>query len=150
MQVYDIVGSGWSITLRSTGEEFRHGSLIFVGRPWSRRATVFLAKDADGDRVVIKEYYRHISQRFKEEQVLEHIHADGYIPGVVRPRCAEVVAVDGQPLQCGKEEDGTLREKFRLVLWDVGEPLERAKAINDLLRCIYDALEGMLTNLLDP
>ena len=127
-----------------TEEVFTEGSLIFIGEAWSRRTSVFEALDEDGAPVVIKEYYRHNKRRFKEEDILARIHADGDVPGVVRLRAAEVVKVDGKPIQCGTEDGNDLREKVRLILRDGGEPLENAKCVNDILFCVFDTIEGTL------
>ena len=123
-------------------QTFKYASLYFYGSPWSRRTAIFKCVQEDGEEVIIKEYYRSARRRFKEEDVLRHIHADGDVPGIVRLRCAEEVVVDGKVLQIGSEEGKDLRTKVRLVLYDSGEPLEAAKSVNDLLRCFYDAIEG--------
>ena len=65
------------------------------------------------------------------------------MPGVVRLKFAEVVTVEGKAIQIGSEKGHNLRTKVRLVLWDSGRPLEEARSVNDLLRCFYDAIEGL-------
>ena len=137
------IAPDWLIKFNAglSSEHTFRGSLHFTGSPWSRRTTIFKAKDEQGHSVIVKEHYRSDRRRFKEEDVLRQIHADGDVPGVVRLRCAEEVCVNGVPIQCGSE-DKDLRTKVRLVLWDSGKPLGEAKSVNDLLRCFYDAIEG--------
>ena len=135
----------WSITVKTskTSEErFVDGRFLFIGEPWSRRTSIFSAKDGNGETVIIKEYYLHYIRMFQEDHLLKHIHENGDVPGVVRLRSAHVVTVNGKPLQCGSAEDEDLRTKMRFALWDSGEPLESARTVNDLLCCFYDALEG--------
>ena len=81
-------------------------------------------------------------RRFKEEDILTHIHADGDVPGIVRLKDAEEVMVDGRPIQCGSRELKNLRTKVRLALWDIGETMEKARSVNDVLACFYDAIQG--------
>ena len=106
------VAPDWLIKFNAglSSEHTFRGSLHFTGSPWSRRTTIFMAKDEEDHPVIVKEYYRSDRRRFKEEDVLRQIHADGDVPGVVRLRCAEEVCVNGVPIQCGSE-DTDLRTK---------------------------------------
>ena len=130
----------WSI--RFVGRDYTRGTFLFIGEPWGRRTTVLLEFDKNGNAIVIKETYRHFKRRFKEEDILRHIHGDGDVPGVVRLFDAERVKTDNKILQCGSKGAGTLRVKHRLALCDYGDRLSEAKSVNDLLEAIYDALEG--------
>lgn len=139
----------WTIKSHAGTEDeevFTNGELLFAGDPWTRRTTIFAAKDQDRETVIVKEYYRLLERSFPEEELLHHVHADGDVPGVVRIRADEVVTVDGMPIECGPWDDDSLREKVRMVMWDYGEPLENARSVNDLLCCFYDAIEGTLVD----
>ncbi|RPD61735.1 hypothetical protein L227DRAFT_592819 [Lentinus tigrinus ALCF2SS1-6] len=125
----------WEITFQGKVYE---GDVIFRGKPWGRRTTVFRATKSVG-QFIFKEQYRHEKRRFKEEEVLEHIHADGDIPGVVRLKAWENVHTGGKLLHIGSG-DG-IRTKRRLAFYDDGEHLRNAKSVNDLLKAIYDVLE---------
>ena len=107
-----------------------------------------MIKDASGDRIVIKEYYWDHKRRFEESELLEEVHSEGDVPGVVRLKAYEDVQCDGRTIQCGSEKDETLRTKKRLVLYDYGSELLSAKSVNEILRAIYDVLEGESNNLL--
>ena len=117
-----------------------HGSFVFIGDPWGRRTTVFRATNQSAGELIFKDQYRHNKRRFKEEEVLQHIHAEGDIPGVVRLQSWEYVHTGGKLLQIGSGDDA--RKKVRLAFYDDGEPLRKAESINDLLRAFYDVLEG--------
>ncbi|KAI0708690.1 hypothetical protein C8Q76DRAFT_859848 [Earliella scabrosa] len=129
----------WTITFKD--QKYTDGSFLFIGEPWGRGTTVFQTHDAKGRTIIIKDLYRHFKRRFQEEAILSHIHADGDVPGVVRLKGAEIVMAGSRPITYGSEEDGTLRIKYRLALWDHGERLLQARSVNDFLEAIYDALE---------
>ena len=124
----------WNIDLR--GQEYTDGEIIFVGEPWSRLTTTFDVEDANGKHVIIKDCYRHDGLRFTEEAILEHLHAEGDLPGVVRLKDCETsirFALNGP-------SDG--RTRVRFAFSDSGSRLLKAKTVNDLLKATYDALEG--------
>ncbi len=129
----------WTITI---GEEsFARGEIIFGGDSWGRRTTIFKCFWPDvGFCVLIKDYYRQVLRRFDEGELVKEIHADGFVPGVVR--FAEAVDVmDGdEPLTSG--EDTEKRTWRRFLMADFGEELLKAKSVNDLLKAVYDILEG--------
>ncbi|KAI0767465.1 hypothetical protein C8Q74DRAFT_1280565, partial [Fomes fomentarius] len=129
----------WSI--RFAGKDYTDGCFLFIGEPWGRRTTVFLVRDKNGDAVVIKELYRYVYHGLKEEEILEHIHKEGDVPGVVRLIGAEHVASGNRDILCGDEETNSARVKLRLAFSDYGERLLRAEYVNDLLEAIYDTLE---------
>ncbi|RDX52545.1 hypothetical protein OH76DRAFT_1377341 [Lentinus brumalis] len=127
----------WDITFKDT---IYTGHFVFVGDPWGRRTTVFRASTGPSDdELIFKETYRHEGRRFKEEEVLEHIHAEGDIPGFVRLKDWEYVHTGGKPIKIGSGND--IRRKVRLALLDDGENLVEAKSVNDLLKAFYDVLE---------
>ncbi len=127
----------WDITFKDT---VYTGHFVFVGDPWGRRTTVFRASSKLGEQLIFKDTYRHDGRRFKEEDVLKHIHANGDIPGVVRLKDWEYVYTGGKPLEIRSGDD--VRRKVRLAFLDDGERLRAAESVNDLLKAIYDILEG--------
>ncbi|KAI0807935.1 hypothetical protein C8Q74DRAFT_1230133 [Fomes fomentarius] len=134
------ISVSWSITCH--GEQYTDGKMMSaLGDAWGRRTAVFLIKDATGSHVVIKEYYWHHKRRFEESELLEAIHKDGDVPGVVRLKVYEDVKYQGKTIQCGTEEGGNLRTKKRLFLYDYGHELLSATSVNEFLRAIYDVLE---------
>ena len=127
----------WSIVFR--GQTYT-GHFLFVGEPWGRRTMVFRVYGGEEDALIMKESYRSTNRRFKEEAVLEQIHRDGDVPGVVRLKDWEYVHTDGKLLQIGSGDDA--RIKVRHAFYDYGQPLLEAKSVNDLLEVFYDVLEG--------
>ncbi|KAI1787263.1 hypothetical protein LXA43DRAFT_716444 [Ganoderma leucocontextum] len=128
----------WSI--RCGTRTFSKGTLLFIGSPWRRRTSVFKVVTVTADKrnltMVIKDSFRHFRCRFKEEDILRHIHRDGDVPGVVRFEDSEELAIF-----CGSNEKGDLRTRVRMSLWDSGESLLAARTVNNLLKAVYDALE---------
>ena len=123
------------------------GDCIAIGPAWGRGTKVFAVKiERRGitEEILIKDYFRHFRRRFKEEEVLMHVHADGDISGVVRLDSFEFVPLSGKRLTVGTIAENTLRERLRLLLLDRGESLEKARSVNDLMMCFYDAIEGAL------
>ena len=131
----------WKVMFQ--GQWYYQGRLLFIGEPWGRRTTVLRVTDHAGGEIVIKETYLHHKRRFKEEEILAHIHDDGDILGVVRLKGAEHVTTGNKTLKCAAKGEKTLRTKERFALLDSGCRLLTAKTVNDLLEAVYDALEGI-------
>ncbi|RDX55667.1 hypothetical protein OH76DRAFT_1313290, partial [Lentinus brumalis] len=129
-----------SCIIQFQGKPYR-GRVIFRSEPRSWRTTVYYAQGDEGDEVVIKDTYRRCELRFnKEEDLLQHIHRDGDVPGVARLKDWQYIrSADGKLLQKGAGDDA--RVKLRLVLYDYGADLQKAQSVNDLLKAIYDVLE---------
>ncbi|PIL29004.1 hypothetical protein GSI_09051 [Ganoderma sinense ZZ0214-1] len=129
----------WEITC--DGKVYKNGQFIFIGEPWSRLTTAFNIEDPSGKRVIIKDSYRGTGRRFKEEDVLDHIHAEGDFLGVVRLKLHESV-MDGKDYLAfdlkGEEEK---RTRERWVLLDTGLRFLKARTVQDLLMAVYDTLE---------
>ncbi|KAI0325522.1 hypothetical protein GY45DRAFT_1330204 [Cubamyces sp. BRFM 1775] len=134
-----------SWTVRSGSNDYKGAELCFLGDPWGRRTTVLRIDEISpdrGPRVAVKEAYIDCDRRFVEADLLEHIHEDGYLPGVVFPISSEVVRnSDGQEILFARKDGSMMRKKIRIVLADIGFDLFYAKSVNDLLMAIYDALE---------
>lgn len=71
---------------------------------------------------------------------MKEIHADGFVPGVVRFAKAVDVMDGDEPLTSG--EDTEKRTRRRFLMADFGEEHLKAKSVNDLLKAVYDVLEG--------
>lgn len=148
---------GWNVTV---------GSRVYEGcdlRVWSggfgRRTTVFWTKPSSADEqgFVIKDLYRDEARRFTEQQMLELIHSDGVVPGVVRLLAHEEVKSsvhegEGTPIRTAgfvtHQGKVARRVRTRLLLGSSGERLSRAKTVSDLLKAIYDTVEGTPLNIL--
>ena len=127
------------------GKTYSNGNCIALGAGLGRGTKVFSVKierRATIEELLIKDYFRHFRRRFKEESILTHIHADGDVPGVVRLDSYAFVPFGGKRLTVGSTSEHTLRERLRLILLDQGESLEKARSVNDLMMCFYDAIEG--------
>ncbi|KAM5538146.1 hypothetical protein V8D89_008189 [Ganoderma adspersum] len=135
----DLTFPSWEIQVN--GEWYTRGRIIFVGESWSRLTTTFGAQDANGEDVIIKDGYRKAGRRFKEEEILEHLHAEGDLLGVVRLKAHETL--DRFILKGLAAE----RSRVRFVLLDSGSEFETAETVNDLLKAVYDALEVHRTKL---
>ncbi|KAI0672314.1 hypothetical protein C8Q78DRAFT_741699 [Trametes maxima] len=129
-----------SWTVQTVEGDYVGASIIFVGDVWGRRTTVFRVRRDDRPPIVIKESCINCARRFQEPALLSHIHARGFIPGVVRYVSAEDVK-NGDDVISFTSQDGSLtRKKTRIALADVGYELTYANSVNDLLMAIYDAL----------
>ena len=152
----------WKIKLKEPRREFTKCQSIFVGNSWGRRTNVF--KHGNGhDVAVIKDSYRDTKRRYLEEKLLDEIHEDGIFPGVVRPLFAlPPEAKSGIELSKDKtlprnvpttaplddkkvSRRSTARVKARLVMGSYGESLNEAQSVLDILKAIYDAIEGMFS-----
>ena len=152
----------WNIKLNKPRREFVNCKSIFVGNSWGRRTNVF--KHGNGPEIVIvKDSYRDTKRRYLEEEFLYEIHEDGIFPGVVRPLFAlPPEAKSGKelskdealprnvpttaPLDNKKASHrSTARVKARLVMGSYGDSLNEAQSVLDILKAIYDAIEGMFS-----
>ncbi|OBZ76717.1 hypothetical protein A0H81_03223 [Grifola frondosa] len=130
----------WTIT--SQGVKYRDCSILFNGKAWGNRTTVFSSPATESSGfAIIKESYTDNASRFQEADILQHIHSDGLMPGVVRLVDSENVQVDEQAIGTSARCDATRRTKTRLIMGSRGTRLENARSIADLLKAIYDALE---------
>ncbi|KAI9064958.1 hypothetical protein FKP32DRAFT_1675185 [Trametes sanguinea] len=127
-------------TIETKDHVYSGAVIIFLGNPRGRRTTVFrVAREKRS--VIIKEAYIDCDRRFNEADLLDHIHKDKSLLGVVRYITAEDVKNEDDAIIL-KKKDGTLtRKKRRLILADIGQDLTLAESVNDLLMAIYDTLE---------
>lgn len=145
-----------TMSIVSNGEVFPDVRCIFAQPPGGKGTQVFIAGRRPTRQAIIKECYRgppfpyqteRPAEGFMEVEILTKIHQHGFVPGVVRLAHHELVPFGGP----GQVEITTVhnspRVKHRMVLADVGESLLQAKSVNDLLKAVYDALEGMLYDM---
>ena len=137
----------WEITC--DGKLYTNGQLIFVGEPWSRLTTAYNIEDPTGKRVIVKDSYRGTGGRFKEEEVLDHIHADGDFLGVVRLKCHESVKSEDEYLVFDLKGEDEKRTRERWVFMDSGFRFLKAKTVQDLLMAVYDTLEGTCNSVIE-
>lgn len=143
--------SPWSVSF--LGSTYTDCTIAFWSDAWGRRTTVFKQVSEDGTAICIKDAYRDNERRFREKAVLEDLHRDGIVPGVVRVLdAADVPAVTrgGVPITTADVPDKrgrvVKRTKTRLVMGSSGEPLRYAKTLGDLLKAIYDTVEGAFSD----
>ncbi|KAI0372547.1 hypothetical protein BV20DRAFT_939687 [Pilatotrama ljubarskyi] len=129
----------WSVVTRSG--RYDNATIAFIGNPWGRRTTVFRVKTDAGLTVMIKESYVDTLSRYEEAEVIKQVHAEGFIPGVVRYISQETVSTGNQEIVLTSSDGSLTRKKRRIVLADVGSDLENAETVNDILMAVYDALE---------
>ncbi|KAH9903403.1 hypothetical protein C8Q73DRAFT_635278 [Cubamyces lactineus] len=127
----------WDLTV--DGEKYYGARIIFLGYPFGRRTTVFRITRLNLPPVVIKEFYLEDGRRYEEVDLLDHIHEEGYVPGVVRVFASETVESDSTQITFSDTTE--TRTKQRIVFGDFGVDLEYAKTVNDLLMAVYDVLE---------
>ncbi|KAI0324375.1 hypothetical protein GY45DRAFT_1331625 [Cubamyces sp. BRFM 1775] len=128
----------WDIV--TTNRRFTGAKLIFVGDPWARRTTVFRVEKKGSPTLMLKESYLDCGRRFQEYELLEQVHEEGYLPGVLCPLGHEFVVADGREIVFHGPQSMT-RKKHRIWCADVGFELTLAESVNDLLKAVYDALE---------
>lgn len=100
---------------------------------------------------MIKDAYRDEGRRFKEKDLVKQIHNEGIVPGVVRILNAVDVKtgpLDSDPLLStagGMTAAAHVvhRTKTRLVMGSSGDRLHKAKTVGDLVKAIYDVVEGL-------
>ncbi|KAH9903438.1 hypothetical protein C8Q73DRAFT_751369 [Cubamyces lactineus] len=129
----------WRLTVN--GETYDGARIVFLGYPYGRRTTVFRIDRVARSPIIIKEYYLENGRRYNEAELLAQIHADGYVPGVVRVVASETVESDGEAVIFTEANSTETRTKQRLVFGDFGVDLEYAESVNDLLMAVYDVLE---------
>ena len=117
-------------------------------------------EDAE-DFAVIKDSYRDVQRRFQEADLLRHIHSDDNLPDVVRNFPGVVRVLDSGPVRGHNDtliatarpaaSGVTRREKDRVVMGSGGSRLEDAKSVKDVLKAVFDGVEGThhLSDLLD-
>ncbi|KAI0788742.1 hypothetical protein C8Q75DRAFT_807477 [Abortiporus biennis] len=127
---------------------------IFGGCVYGRRSAVFASsKQTKGDLVVIKDSFEGASWSTTETKILEQIHEDGFVPGVVSLVHSEQVCINGanenedrpQPLEVyntpTKDSSAHHRAtKQRIVMGSKGVPLSKARSAKDVLMATYDVL----------
>ena len=133
----------WNIV--AGGQEYTDCQCVILGDAWGRQSTIYYAVDGKS-RAIIKDYYHNPKRQFDEADILSHIHADGDVPGVVRLKSAQDVRAGDAVITCGSKEASDRRTRRRLVLYDVGLETSKATSINDILKMLYDALQGTLSN----
>jgi hypothetical protein len=140
-------------TIRFHGEKYLDCKLLFFGPSWGRRTSVWIGV-RDGETFVIKDAYRDEVRRYCEGQLLEEIHGEGgpdesrvlaLVPGVVRlvswgfvRSQSEIIATVRRP-----KSPPAYRQKTRLVLGSTGVRLEESQSVLDLLKAVYDVIEGV-------
>ena len=90
--------------------------------------------------IIMKVYCRDDGRRFKEEDILQEIHKDGFLPGV--PRIAKCVLEQPFPLLRNDALDPS-REACMMSLATTGQSLTMCKNVLQFLSVMYDLVEGL-------
>ncbi|KAF8519935.1 hypothetical protein JB92DRAFT_3112012 [Gautieria morchelliformis] len=114
---------------------------LFHGSGFSRQVYVGLGATATRSTgipkvIVLKVYCRDVTRRFREEEILQEIHKDGYLPGV--PRISKDASE--RPFQFPGHKDHT-REACMVPLTTTGESLSKCKDVLQFLKAMYDLTE---------
>lgn len=138
-------GLHWSIEYG--GKKYEECHQFHTAEGFGRRTTVYMYNNPGNpkDFAVIKDAYRDDRRRFKEADLLKHIHEEGIFPGVVRPLASgEVNGLDGSPIGTASAAASGIiyRSKQRVVMGSRGSKLDAAESVKDILMAIYDGVEG--------
>ena len=88
--------------------------------------------------IVLKVYCRERARRFREEEILQEIHKEGYVPGVPRI-CKNMVE---QPFVLPAHRLDPEREACMIPLATTGESLSMCKDVLQFFKAMYDLTEG--------
>ena len=125
-----------TFTVKTKAQTYKRCILQSCGHPIGRRTVIFRC-----DGVVIKEQYQRAAAANLEKTILDRVHKDGEMPGVVRVESFELVERDdGTSVKCGM--DKWKRKKVRFVLQDEGTPFMEITTPYEALVTVWDALEG--------
>ena len=133
----------WSV--RVDDVLYQHCQMISWDSLFGRRTTVFKHVAKDGCVTIIKDRFRDVTRRSKEDYLLEKIHADGTMPGVVRllQKPLQVLAEGGEPiLTAPRSTHSARRAKIRIVMGSTGRPLREVTSVKQLLMAFFDVVEG--------
>ncbi|KAI0079460.1 hypothetical protein K474DRAFT_621412 [Panus rudis PR-1116 ss-1] len=126
---------------------YQHCKPVHWGAMWGRRSMVFIGQPRDNPDsfAVIKNSYRSDRRRFIEVNIIDHIHAKGTVPGVVRlingPGSTNIQVEGGVLCTALRSSELAGRTLDRLEMRSRGLPLQKARSLLDLLKAAYDALE---------
>ena len=125
-----------TFTVKTRVQAYAGCILQSCGHPTGRRTVIFRC-----DGVVIKEQWQRAAAANLEKTILDRVHKDGEMPGVVRVESFELVERDdGTSVKCGM--DKWKRKKVRFVLQDEGTPFMEITTPYEALVTVWDALEG--------
>ncbi|KAF7797277.1 hypothetical protein EIP86_008472 [Pleurotus ostreatoroseus] len=136
----------WNI--QCGGTTYKNCKLLICYPPWGRRTTIF-EHGKGRSRTIIKDYWFDVDRRFSELEVLDHIHSDGIMPGVVRAIESEyVMDGEGRGLTTAREPSRRRtgnhvkrRQRVRFVFKSVGEKLQEVRSLQELLYVFFDLNE---------
>ena len=136
----------WTV-MSPDGKIYESCHQSYTAEGWGRRTTVYVHNNPEDtyDCAVTKDAYRDVQGRFEEADLLRRIHSDGNFPGVVRVLHSDpVTGQDGSPIATSHPAmiGATHRKKNRLVIGSRGSKLENAKSVKDILKAVFDGVEG--------
>ncbi|KAG8916034.1 hypothetical protein FRC01_003417 [Tulasnella sp. 417] len=112
---------------------------IYASSPFGTRTHVFSNPDSNvkingKPLTVLKDQFCRVGTRFHEHGILEHVHTQKEVPGVVEAVYNEVISPPvSKPVE---------REKRRLGMGQCGEPFMTIPNIKTMLEVMFDTLEG--------
>jgi hypothetical protein len=118
---------------------------LFHGSGFGRQMYVGLGAKTTTDEgpapaIVFKIYCRERALRFREENILEEIHKESYLPGVMRISKHKL----DQPFVLSKNHtNDPVREACMIGLATTGESLSICKNVLQFLKAMYDLTEGL-------
>ncbi|KAF8968120.1 hypothetical protein BDZ97DRAFT_1801002 [Flammula alnicola] len=125
-----------SMTIKCEGYQIDHASASFGSRSHIFKNLEFPTKVLGHDIHIIKDQYSGQHTRFTESQVLEHIHTNGPVPGMVDlVHHEKPLWTNGNPVLCGD------RVKNRILMSLYGTHLDTVSSVREALIAIYDTLE---------
>ena len=93
--------------------------------------------------IVLKVYCRKLTRRFKEEDILQEIHKEGYLPGV--PRICKYIS-EGPFVLSRVHTRDPVREACMISLATTGESLSMCRNVLQFFKAMYDLTEGLYLN----
>jgi serine/threonine protein kinase len=89
---------------------------------------------------VLKEQQCQVGTRFDEHSILTAVHSPENVPGVVEAVYHKLIETP--------RDFCPLRKKHRLGLWQMGKPLTSIPTVAQMLRIVFDILEGILSPII--
>lgn len=90
--------------------------------------------------------WQPVASRWYEGELLDHVHRDGWIPGLVRHKYTNTTSHDAaehtETVDNPADNKSSKRFKEIIYLASIGEPLSQAVSPRHLLYALYDLLEG--------
>ena len=119
---------------------------IYASNPFETRTHILSNPSSEvkiNDKVltVLKDQLCRLETQFNEHVILNHIHDQGKVPGVVEPVYHESITIP--PFL----PDSKRKEKHRIGLVQLGKPFSTITTLRQMLDIVFDILEGALISI---